>query len=56
METITHSEFDLEIAELLRLTGDKIRTLKDNMSDEAVQRYIQEEMLWAVDFQHLIDV
>ena len=56
METITHSEFDLEIAELLRLTGDKIRNLKDNMSDEAVQRYIQEEMLWSVDLQHLIDV
>ena len=56
METITHSEFDLEIAELLRLTGDKLRSLQDNMSDTEVQRYIQDEMTWALDFQHLIEV
>lgn len=54
METITHSEFDLELAELLRLTSQKLRQMKNNMSETEFRQTLRRDMDWAVPFERVI--
>jgi hypothetical protein len=55
MESITHSEFDLELAELLRLTSLKLTSIRNNMDDVEFHLTLQRDMPWAVHIEQIIE-
>lgn len=55
MENITHSEFDLELAELLRLTSLKLTNMRHNMCEVEFHLTLQRDMRWAVPIERIIE-